>query len=493
MKKIAGYIRVSRMKNDDAVSPDNQKEKIILQSRLLGFPEDNIDFYMDLDYSGKNTERPDFTRMMENLDKYSHIVVYKLSRFSRSVVDFHSSMIRLDSYNVSLISVSENIDTSTPVGRLIRNILVDFSQFEREIIAEQVRDNMHKNASFGNWNGGNIPYGFDWVDKQLVANDKMEHIRYIFESVANGYGAPTIRNHFYQNRINSPLGKGKWSKNTIVNIIRNPIYRGLYKYGGQVHEGKHEQYISDELFDKANAMLEKRSEKAPKALGSDHLLSSLVVCPHCGRNLNIRYNGRSHNLVRRYVCPGRNDYSPGQKCDCLVIDADSIETAVVNAVIHLADDPEIIEQSIVEYQKLISADIPNMEDPRNKLEAQLKDVKRNQEEMFKLFRKKIITEDQLQEQNCSLLEEETRIKDELAEIKKLTRANDMVDENLRVSHQILTNIKSLWSQATNQEKRELINVIVKSVSLTEDGAEIDCFYFKRNIYSKVRTKTTMVF
>ena len=490
-KRAAGYIRVSRLKSDDAVSPENQKEKILQWAQLMDIEE--VDFYIDLDYSGKNTERPEFKKMMKNLDRYSHVVVYKLSRFSRSTVDFHANIVILENAGVGLVSVSENIDTSTPVGRLIRNVLVDFSQFEREVIAEQVKDNMYKNAGNGNWNGGNAPYGFNWSkkDKQLVANEKMENIRHIFETVAAGYGANTVRNYFYERGIKSPTGQPKWSKNSILGIVRNPVYIGKLFYGGEVHEGKHQGCIDEGLFEKANKMLAVRSENAPRTIGSQHLLSGLIKC-ECGRNLNIRYNGRSHNLVRRYVCPARNDYT-GTRCESLIVDADSIEAAVVVELLRLADSPEGVDKSVQEYIAATQEDMPDLVSQKKLLQKQLNQLKAEEQAMFRLFRKKKITEIQLEEQNADLLTERKGLQKQVESIETQEASLQTVSQGAADTKEILRLFKTTWGSAYVQEKKEILRNVLKKIEVKDDGVLLDCEYFPVFIKCKEKTKTTLCF
>jgi len=494
-KRAAGYIRVSRLRSDDATSPDNQKEKILQWAQFADI--DEVDFFIDLDYSGKDTERPEFQRMMKSLDKYSHVIVYKLSRFSRSTADFHSSIIKLEEKGIDLVSVSERVDTSTPVGRLIRNVLVDFAQFEREVIAEQVKDNMHKNADNGNWNGGFVPYGFDWdkQDKRLVVNDKMKHVRYIFETIAAGYGANTIRNHFYEQGIKSPMGRARWAKNTILGIVRNPAYVGKLYYGGQVRGGKQGQHVDPELFDQANKMAAAHGERAPRTRGSQHLLSSLIRCPYCGRRLNVRYNGKSHNPVRRYVCPGRNDYAAGQRCDCPIVDAVSIEAAVAEKILDIAYRPESLNEMLDKYKTaLISeSDVARTGERKKELLKQLKEIQVSMDRMFRLLRDGRITEEQLGNQNAGLLAEEEIVRKELEKFDDMELRHINIDQELEVARKMFAGLKDVWKTLTPEEKREAISVAIEKVDMTEDGILLDCGYFAIPVQYKDRTKTTLIF
>jgi len=195
MQKAVGYIRESTHDGDE-MSPAVQKEKIELQARLKGLAL--IRFYEDLGISGSTDQRPDFQAMMkpEVLKEIDFILVYRLDRFSRSVTDFHNYLSLLDKHNVELISISENLDTSSVAGRLLRNILIAFAQYEREVIAERVTDGMYKHAQQGFWNGGKVPFGYDAVKQEeetiLQPNKDAHKVFDMFKMAAAGNGGTII-------------------------------------------------------------------------------------------------------------------------------------------------------------------------------------------------------------------------------------------------------------------------------------------------------------
>ena len=118
--------------------------------------------YSDQGYSGKNTDRPDFQRLLKDIkaDKVSKLYVYRLDRFSRSIADFGQLWNVLQAHNVEFVSVTENFDTSTPMGRAMLHIIMVFAQLERETTAERVKDNYDSRAALGSWPGGPAPYGY---------------------------------------------------------------------------------------------------------------------------------------------------------------------------------------------------------------------------------------------------------------------------------------------------------------------------------------------
>jgi len=140
--------------------------------------------YDDGGYTGANTERPALQRLLADI-KRGHIdvvVVYKIDRLSRSLLDFAKLIEVFDTHKVSLVAVTQQFNTSTSLGRLVLNILLSFAQFEREMIAERTRDKMRAARRKGKWIGGMMPFGYDVKDKKLVINDEeTQQVKALFD------------------------------------------------------------------------------------------------------------------------------------------------------------------------------------------------------------------------------------------------------------------------------------------------------------------------
>ena len=155
---------------------------------------DEVKVYSDKGFSGKNTNRPAFMELMDDVKsgKVQKIYVYRLDRFSRSIADFSRIWELLSKHNVEFQSATENFDTSSPMGRAMLNIVQVFAQLERETTAERVKDNYIHRFKLGVWPGGPAPYGFDLVktnegDKKissLIKNENSEIVKFIFEEYA---------------------------------------------------------------------------------------------------------------------------------------------------------------------------------------------------------------------------------------------------------------------------------------------------------------------
>lgn len=195
--------------------------------------------YSDPGFSGASLERPALKEMLNDIiaRKIDCVLTYKIDRLTRSPKDFYTLIELFDKYGVAFISVTENFDTSSPSGRLLRNIMLTFAQFEREMTAERT-SKMKARAEKGMWNGGIIPYGYKNIDKKLVINEKeAECVREIFKIFIETQSLAETRRQINQ-EYRTRAGK-KFSKGSIDNILRNPIYYGKISYKGNLYDGIH--------------------------------------------------------------------------------------------------------------------------------------------------------------------------------------------------------------------------------------------------------------
>jgi site-specific DNA recombinase len=205
--------------------------------------------YKDPAASASNLNRPQLQRLLLDLrdGEIDYVVVYKIDRLSRSVVDFHTLLERFEAMHVNLVSVTQGFDTSTAAGRLLRNILMDFAEFEREMISERTKDKMLARAQKGLWNGGIPPYGYTCQDKQLVIHpEEAIVVRRMFDIYATTRSLAQVVDTFnvqYRTRRDR-----RWAKWTVETTLGNPIYAGKVSFNGQLFEGTHDPIIPYDLF-----------------------------------------------------------------------------------------------------------------------------------------------------------------------------------------------------------------------------------------------------
>ncbi len=218
------------MDRPDSISIESQVEYCKYEVR-----NEQFQLYADKGYSGKNTERPEFQMMMNHIKDgiIKKVIVYKLDRISRSILDFSNMMNIFQDYGVEFVSTTEKFDTSTPMGRAMLNICIVFAQLERETIQKRVSDAYASRSKAGFYMGGRVPYGFKRIPvtingintSQYAPIDiEVEHLQLIFEK----YSKPStsisdVVRYFREHNIEKSRGK-EWSTSRISEVLRNPIY-----------------------------------------------------------------------------------------------------------------------------------------------------------------------------------------------------------------------------------------------------------------------------
>lgn len=214
----------------DSISVESQLEYCKYETRGNAYK-----VYSDKGYSGKNTNRPGFESMMKDIKQggVSRVIVYKLDRISRSILDFANMMDVFQEYNVEFVSSTERFDTSTPIGRAMLNICIVFAQLERETIQKRVADAYYSRSKRGFYMGGRIPYGFSKestvidgikTSKYVPVPEEAEQIRLMYSMYADGkHSLGEIISYFNEHDIKHLRG-GMWSVGRISDMLRNPIY-----------------------------------------------------------------------------------------------------------------------------------------------------------------------------------------------------------------------------------------------------------------------------
>lgn len=265
--------------------------------------------YDDGGHSGSGLERPALAALMHDIEagKIDIVVVYKIDRLTRSLLDFVRLIEIFDRRSVGLTSVSQAFDTADSMGRMILNVLLTFSQFERELIAERVRDSIRTRKRHGRVHGGLAPFGYDFRDGELqIVDEEAEIVRYIFSKFLSlgTYTAvmAAVREAGMQSSIKSGRngkvrGGRPMSPGSVYNILRNPIYVGQIRGHDRTWPGRHTPIIDRTTWESACTLAESRTRKGPRTLGTEHFLNGLLW-DDLGRHMLLHLNwinGRSYH------------------------------------------------------------------------------------------------------------------------------------------------------------------------------------------------------
>ena len=311
--------------------------------------------YNDSGFSGRDLDRPEMQRLLRDIrsGRVDIVVSYKLDRVSRSLKDFYSFWEILDSAGIMYVSATQSIDTSSPAGSLMLNVLMSFAQYERELTVERTAARMLARARAGRWNGGYVPYGYDYDPHAQVLTPNTKEapvVRAIFEwaveSDSLGLICKRLKEQGHRTRLRTistatgdprQVGGKPFRVDVVKLLIRNPIYKGLIACQGEVFEGRHEPLVSAELWNEANAAIISRpSEKC--AVGTAprddhiHLLKGLLRCGDCGSTMTPYPSGkkaRDGQPYLFYVCTSVIRNQTGSPCRVRRLPARRLEQAVV--------------------------------------------------------------------------------------------------------------------------------------------------------------------
>ncbi|MCK5492378.1 MAG: recombinase family protein, partial [Candidatus Omnitrophica bacterium] len=247
--------------------------------------------YNDGGYTGADTHRPALQKLMDDikLGKINCVVVYKVDRLSRSLLDFSRLLEFFEEYKVAFVSVTQHFNTESSMGRLTLNILLSFAQFEREMISERTRDKIGAARKKGKWTGGMPPLGYDVIKHKLVINpQEAKLVRKIFRtylevsSILITTQKINEEGHICKKFIAASTGRifggQSFHKNKIHKIIMNPIYAGKVKHKDKIYPGEHEAIIDEAMFQKVQDLIaynrvDRKIKKNAKSFG---LLSQIL-------------------------------------------------------------------------------------------------------------------------------------------------------------------------------------------------------------------------
>ncbi|NOX41258.1 MAG: recombinase family protein, partial [Alphaproteobacteria bacterium] len=213
--------------------------------------------YDDGGVSGGTLERPGLKLLLADIEDglINVVVVYKIDRLSRSLMDFSKLVEVFDRNSVTFVSVTQSFNTTTSMGRLTLNILLSFAQFEREVTGERIRDKIAASRKKGMWMGGTVPLGYDVKDRRLVINKaEAKTVRLVFERFAEIGSATVLARELRANGTTTKQGK-PITKNYIYRLLNNRVYIGETVHKGQSYPGQHKGIITRKLWDKVHAIL----------------------------------------------------------------------------------------------------------------------------------------------------------------------------------------------------------------------------------------------
>jgi site-specific DNA recombinase len=435
--KAAIYIRVSTPGQAiNGESLDMQKERLIEYVKAHDW--ELYKAYEDGGFSGKDTDRPGFQSMMSDVQqsKFDILLVYKIDRLSRSILDFHTTMKILQEHNISFVSLTQQFDTSTSMGRLMLNILVDFANFEREINVDRAIDSF-LNRFYKGLHSGQTPYGYirENGNNLVIHPEQSEVVKKVFNLANQGITSRAIAKEV------------KLGVDRVKTILDNPVYAGYlaprrdkHGYHGQDItkwiKGNHEAIISLDLF----FSVQKKYKKGQRPTKHTAIFQKLIYCPYCKHNYSF-YARKNKKIKYFYRCVPL--VVGGVHC-YRKIDEDFLESLLMENIGKIFDTS--ISEETSEIEKDIEKEIKRIDSKIEKvLDLDIETLPKDK------IKKKI---EQLQQEKIELLHQQ----------KKTAQSQNVT--------QYFKQIEEIYPYANREERKRLWNITIQRIAIYDDFIEI---------------------
>jgi len=452
--RVAVYTRVSMREQVEGYSLDAQLQACRQLAQERGY--EIVGVYTDEGLSGKTTERPAFQAMMRDAEagKLDLVLVHKLDRFSRSVVDVLLSLQDLEARRVSFASASEGFDFTTPVGRIMLTMLSAIAEWYLSNLGLETAKGKKARAQAGLWNS-DVPFGYTIAYKKDSGDGipypdehNAEGVRLAFESFATGQHSDGGIARLLNEAGYRPHGRGEralpmFSKDSVRDMLRNRFYLGEVQYRGEWYPGVHEPILHAELFDRCQEVRRRRRGKlgtTARANSRVYALAGLAHCARCGWPMR----GSSSARFRYYRDPAHDQ---GRDCDQRQVNADAAEHAIGNYLRQMALPGDWQERalSFVLQEAGRGQDVVR---ERTRIEGQLERLKRLYVLGDLTEREYAMERDRLQAQRAALV--------------------PPTMPNLEQAAGLLQNLQATWDVATPEERRQIVQTLLERVYLDSD-------------------------
>ncbi len=367
-------------------SLDNQRERgetYVTSQAGLGWTT-LPDRYDDGGFSGGTTARPALKRLLDEAraGAFEAVVVYRLDRISRSLRDFLAIHEFLEANGIALVSVTESINTSTPQGRMMVNVLLSFAQYERELAGERTRHKIEGARRRGKWTGGHPPLGYDVVPEggKLVVNKyEAAQVVAIYEMFAADPSLVRVlrelnrRGHTtkaWTTREGKVRTGSAWNKSTLRTLLRDPIYVGMQKLGDETFDGEHDGIVPKRLWNQVQALMDRnrRDRGASERNGQGFLLRGLLRCTACDAAMTPHWTRHHGRTYRYYTCRSAQDRGH-DVCPTKSIQAAAVEEFVVGQIRRIGSDPALQEETFNQAIAQLKAERRGLRAEAKRLEA----------------------------------------------------------------------------------------------------------------------------
>ncbi len=443
------------------------------------------DHYDDGGFTGANIERPAFQRLMKEVaaGRVDVVAVYKIDRLSRSLLDFVRIMQSFTDHGVTFVSVTQQFNTTTSMGRLTMNLLASFAEFEREVISERTRDKIAATRRKGHYTGGRPILGFDVVEKKLVVNPaEAAEVRVMFgiyleKKTLAGTVAELrrrgIRQKLRTTRKGQRQGGHPFDKTSLRHHLQNALYIGRVPFKGETFQGIHERIIDDETFDAVQHQLRQHAKSGGSSERNKWgvLLRGLLRCGVCGTAMTHHWTQKGARRHSYYVCEkmlkGRAVACPGSR-----IAVAAIETAVVENIRGLGADASVLRATLQAAREAANAARPALEAERRRLEGKVAEHRNERGNLLAAIAEGTPGTRALTERLASADSEAEAYAARIYEVKSKLKAIDDAPVQEDDFRGALATFDPVWNELFPKERARILTLLLESVVFTGKTGEV---------------------
>ena len=467
--RCAAYCRKSHAEglDQDFNSLDAQRESIeaFVRSRAQEGWVLLDDRYDDGGVSGATLERPALKRLLQATERgqVDAVVVYRIDRLSRSQMDFLRLVELLEERGVAIVSVTESFDTKTPMGRMTLSLLMTFAQFEREVIAERIRDKIGAAKRKGKYTGGMPILGYDVERdaKRLVVNEtEAELVRRIFRRFRTLRSTTELARELNEQGHTTKTWTTKkgvarpgrpWDKAALYKVLNNVKYLGKVEHKGKLYPGEHDAIVTQRRWDDVHRILaEQHRTRGNETRSKSHaLLKGLIRCVHCDAAMGPTFSTKGGKRYRYYLC-GKASKNGYETCPVRSVAAGELEDAVVGQLRAVFRTPEVVARTFRAARLREREETDGLKAQKRELERQV--------------RKLSTTPDSMSE----LADAKNKLDQVASDLRRLE--TDSVTEPQVID--ALERLDPLWNELFPAEQARIVTLLVERVDVQQDGLEL---------------------
>lgn len=485
IRRVAIYCRVSTEEQaNEGYSIAAQLDTLRQYAKLYGW--EIAREYVDEGISGKNIKgRPAMQQLIADVeaDKFEAVLVWKISRLSRNMLDTLILLDKFEDFGVKFISYSENFDTGSPIGRLVVQLMASIAEMERNTLSENVKLGMKQRALEGSWNGG-VVFGYDNIEKELVINkDEAEVVQSIFQLYANGKGLKAITNELNKAGYRTKRNR-HFSINGVATILDNVVYVGKISWlkvenwdtkrrkgknsNPILVDGQHEAIISNELWSVVQARRMSKSFKQRQS-NEPFLLSSILRCPDCGQGMvpSITTYTRKDGTKRKhryYVC-GSFHNKGTSACKANSIKAYEAENDVFNRIERFLNNKNRFLNSIQEINSQSVESLNKHHKDLEQIEVRLSEIQKVQERYIEAFENNTLPITILQERLQKVANEKVDLEKEKNDLTVILTSSESKIIQPELIQILLEQFLSKYQQASREAKKHLLQLLLCKIEI----------------------------